>query len=179
MALLAAGMVLLFTWQWSMHAAQERSADYVQTIRTLIPEPQGSVPLSRQDNAMPMLSLDGTDFVGILELPNLDLALPVGGNWGDANRHPCRLDGSVYDGTLQIGGTSQKGQFDAYRDLSVGDTLYFTDMEGNRYAYRISQMRYESHADQTALQQNDAALTLFIKNIYGFDYLIVFCDVMN
>ena len=40
-------------------------------------------------------------------------------------------------------------------------------------------MRYESHADQTALQQNDDALTLFIKNIYGFDYLIVFCDVMN
>ena len=68
--------------------------------------------------------------------------------------------------------------FDFYRELSVGDRVVYTDMEGNRYNFEISGMRYEKHADQAALQHEQAPLTLFIKNIYSFEYLIIFCDVL-
>ena len=54
--------------------------------------------------------------------------------------------------------------------------IVFTDMEGNRYMLEVSNLRYEKHADQATLQRYDAALTLFIKNMYAFEYLIVFCD---
>ena len=101
----------------------------------------------------------------------------MGADWGDPIRCPRRLSGSIYDGTIQIGGTSRTGQFDFFRQISVGDELFFTDMEGNRYSLTVTDLRYESHADQDALTRHDADLTLFIKNIYGFEYIILFCDV--
>ena len=176
--LIVAGVVLLF-WQWSICASQQKSEDYVQTIRTLIPEPQGALLEARRDNTMPVLAIAGTNFAGILEMPKYGASVPVGAEWGAVSKYPCRLSGSIYDRTMNIGGTSQKGQFDFYREISVGDGVFFTDMEGNRFSYEIADICYEKHADQAALQQNDAALTLFIKNIYAFQYIILFCNTAS
>ena len=95
------------------------------------------------------------------------------------NGATCRYNGSIYDSTLQIGATSQKGQYDFYREISVGDTVIFTDVEGNRYTYTVTNLQYESHADQNTLNREKSALTLFIKNVYDFEYLIISCDVLN
>ena len=175
--LLAGAAVLLLFWQVGIHTAERRAETYVHAIRTLIPEPQGAVPEERRDNTMPVLSVKGTDFIGILEMPRHGSALPVCADWGKPHRYPCRFDGSVYNTTLQIGGTSQKGQFDFFREISVGDSVYFTDMEGNRYGFTVADLLYSEHTDQAALHARDAALTLFIKNIYAFEYVIVFCDI--
>ena len=175
--LLVAAAVVMIAWQWRISAAQKRAETYVQTLYTLLPEPQSAVPEARRDNTMPTLSVDGKDFVGILEMPRYGSALPVGAAWGKLSQYPCRFHGSVYDGSLQIGATTQAGQYDFYREISVGDTVYFTDMEGNRYTFFVTDLRYEKHADQVALQREDATLTLFIKNVYAFEYLIVFCNI--
>lgn len=174
--LLAAAAALLFSWQSGIRTSAQRAAACVQTLRMLMPEPQGAFLEERADHTMPVLSLDGTDYIGILELPTHASSLPVCADWGHSSKQPCRFGGSVYDGTVQIGGTSQKGQYDFYREISAGDAVYFTDMTGNRYTYTVKDIRYEKHADQSALNSEDAALVLFIKNIYAFEYVIVFCD---
>lgn len=177
--LLLASLVLLLVWQWGIHSAEQKAAAYVTAIRERIPEPQGAVPEERRDNAMATLSIDGTDFIGFLELPQYQSVLPVGADWGNSAKYPCRLRGSIYDRTMQIGATSQKGQYDFYRDISVGDAVFFTDMEGNRYSYAVTDIRYEKSADQSALQRGEPSLTLFIKNIYDFEYIVIYCDVLN
>ena len=179
LCLLVIAVLLPFIWQWGAWSSEEKMQEYVNTIRTLIPEPQSAIPEARRDNTMPILSLHGTDFVGLLEIPRYGSALPVCANWGKISKHPCRLYGSVYNRTLQIGGTSQKGQYDFYREISAGDAVYFTDMEGNRYAYSVTDIRYERHADQTALQREEAALILFVKNIYAFEYIVIFCNTIG
>jgi sortase A len=151
----------------------------VDTLQGLIPEPQNAIPEERRDNTMSVLSVDGEDFVGIVEIPRYESTLPVCAAWGKASKYPCRFNGSIYDSTMQIGATTQKGQYDFYRELSVGDTVIYTDVEGNRYTFSITGLRSEKHADQAALQREDVPLTLFIKNIYSFEYLIVFCDVSH
>ena len=175
--LLILAAVLLGLWRWNIDKSEERVQYYISTLRALIPEPQNAVPEERRDNTMSALSIDGVDFAGIVELPRYASALPVCADWGKTSKYPCRFSGSIYDGTMQIGATTQKGQYDFYRELSVGDTVLFTDVEGNRYTFTITSLRYEKHADQTALQRVEAALTLFIQNIYSFAYQSVSCDV--
>ena len=174
--LLVLATVVLASWLWGVEASQQRAVNYVHTIRTLIPQPQGAAPEERSDNTMAALSMDGTDFIGILEMPTYGSALPVCADWGESGKYPCRLAGSIYDRTMQIGGTTQKGQYDFYREISVGDTVFFTDMEGNRFSYEVTSIRYAEHADQSALRRDEAALTLFIQNIYGFEYIVIFCN---
>lgn len=176
--LLVGAVVLLALWRWNISSSEKRAQYYVDTLRALIPEPQNAVPEERRDNTMSVLSVDEVDFVGLIELPRYASALPVCADWGKTSKYPCRFSGSIYDGTMQIGATTQKGQYDFYRELSVGDTLIYTDVEGNRYTYVITSLRYEKHVDQAALQQKKTPLTLFIKNVYSFEYLIVFCDVL-
>ena len=177
--LLAVAIGVLIFWQWSIHTSAEKAEYYVNTLRTLLPETQGAVLEERRDNTMSTLCVDGTDFVGLLEIPRYDSVLPVCADWGTPSKYPCQFYGSIYDRTMQIGGTSQKGQYDFYREISVGDAVCFTDMEGNRYTYSVTDVRHEKSADQAALEKKDASLTLFIKNIYALEYIIVFCDVLS
>ena len=177
--LLVVAIVILALWRWNIHKAETQVQYYVNTLRSLIPEPQSAVLEERRDNTMSVLSVDGTDFVGIVEFPRYASVLPVCANWGESSKYPCRFGGSIYDSTMQIGATTQKGQYDFYRELSVGDTVIYTDVEGNQYTFAITSLRSEKHADQAALQHEDVPLTLFIKNIYSFEYLIVFCDVLS
>jgi hypothetical protein len=175
--LIIAAAVTLALWRWNIHNSEKQVQYYVNTLRSLIPEPQAAVPEERRNNTMSVLSVDGIDFVGLLELPRYESVLPVCADWGKTSRYPCHFTGSIYDGTMQLGATTQKGQYDFCRELSVGDTIHYTDVEGNRYTFTITSLGSEKHADQAALQRKEAALTLFIKNIYSFEYLIAFCDV--
>ena len=177
--LIAGALILLFVWQWNIHRSQQTAKELVRVIQEQIPEPQGAVLEERRENAMATLSVNGTDFVGLLELPQYESILPICANGEKTAKYPCRLSGSVYDRTLQIGATSQKGQYDFYRDISVGDPVFFTDMEGNRYAYTVTDVRNEKNADQATLQRKEASLTLLIKNVYAFEYIVLYCDVLN
>ena len=175
--LLVTAIVIFALWQRNIAISERMSESYVKTLRALIPEPKNSVPEERRDNVMPAFSVDEIDFVGIVEMPRYDSVLPICADWGEISKYPCLFGGSIYNRTLQIGATTQSGQYDFYREISVGDTLLFTDMAGNRYTLQVKNLQYEKHIDQTTLSQEDSALTLFIKNIYDFEYLLVFCDL--
>ena len=177
--LVVSGIMVLIYWQWNIHSSIQKTESYVQTLNALIPNPQGAVLEERRDETMSILAVDGIDFVGILEMPRYGSVQPVCASWGHVNKYPCQFSGSVYNGTMQIGVTSQRGQYDFYREISVGDTVFFTDMEGNRYTYEVTNLRYEKNVDQTTLEREDSVLTLFVKNVYDFDYLIVFCNVVH
>lgn len=174
--LLALVVAWLAFWRWNIENSQKKAEIYVDTLQSLIPSVQDSVLQERADNTMSVLSVDSTDFVGIIEIPSYNSALPVSDKWGQTHKYPCRLSGSIYDGTMKIGTATQKGQYDFYRELSVGDRVVYTDMEGNRYNFEISGMRYEKHADQQSLNSEEADLVIFVKNVYAFDYLVIFCS---
>ena len=96
-ALLIIGVLVLTFWQWNINSSIQKSETYVENLRNLIPEPQGAVPEERRDHSMSVLSIDGTDFIGIIEMPRYESALPVCVNWGHITKYPCKFSGSIYD----------------------------------------------------------------------------------
>ena len=174
--LVAAAAVLLL-WNWQISRSAARGEATVGAIQSLLPPVVRAVPEERRDNSMPVLSVDGTDFVGLLEIPRYDSSFAVCNEGDNTHCYPRRIRGSIYNGTLTVGASTQKGQFDFYRELSVGDSVYYTDMEGYRYEFSITSMDYEKRVDQESLSAKEASLILVIQNIYSFESLVVYCNL--
>lgn len=173
--LIAASVLLLVGWQVSANRNAKRMQEHLAALYALIGEPRAAVPEERTNNDMPALNVGSENFAGILEFPVYNAAFPVGADWGESEKYPCRYDGSIYDGSLIIGTTNQKGQLDFAKEISVGSTVFLTDMTGNRFSYRISDIRYGKHADNDTLSECEGDLTVFVKNIYAFEYVILYC----
>ncbi len=173
--LIAAALILVVYAHFSTNRYAAQCAEYVSIVQKMLPTPQSAVPEGRLDNTMPVMAVDGEDIAALLEFPSHDATLPVADRWGDPNTCPRRFDGSVYDDSLIIGGTDRRGQMDFVKEIAVGDTLYVTDMTGNRYAYTVTDIEIARHADKETLQKSDTALTVFIKNSTAFEYFILRC----
>ena len=173
--LILSAMVWLILWQISAQKNTEKIQAYVDMLYELIPDPQASVLEPRTNNTMPSLNVKNENFVAIIEVPMNTASFPVGASWNTNNKYPCRYDGSVYDGTLIIGTTNHKGQFDFVKEITVGNALYITDMTGNRFYYNVTDIQYSNHADNDVLYNNETDLTIFVKNIYALEYIILHC----
>ena len=175
--LIIGALVLLVFWYASAAVYETRCEEYVDTLNEILPDTQNAAPEKRLNNTMPILAAKEKDFVALLEFPAFGSTLPVCNDWGKPNAYPCRFTGSVYNNTLVIGSSDRKGQMDYVKELSVGDSLYITDMTGNRYTYQISDILISKDVDRDTLCSSDAQLTIFVKHSMNFEYTILRCDV--
>lgn len=179
-ALILCAAALTVIWQISMKNAAMRSQEHAALLKQLLPQDRTAVPEVRADNEMPALSLDGVDYVGLVEIPSQDACLPVRSDWARDLPAPCVFSGSLYDGSLVIGAGSQSGQMPFYAQLDSGDVLFFTDMTGCCYAYRINFIEYRDHADAQAFSEHESEITLFIKNQQAVrEYIILYCTTLG
>ncbi len=174
--LIILSLITLAFWQGAAYKNSERNQNYINTLYELIPEPQSAAIESRTNNAMPSLNVGGQNFVAIMELPVNSASFPIGASWSNNRDYPCIYTGSVYDGTLVVGTSNQKGQLEFVKEISVGNTIYITDMTGKRYSFEVCNIQYQKHADNDSLLDGESDLTLFVKNIYAFEYIIIHCN---
>lgn len=175
-ALILCSLVLLLGRQFSLHRSAETAAKHTDTIRRLLPEFTNAAPETRYNNTMPVLSVEKVDYVGLISFPAHDSELPVRAEWNGRLYSPCRYDGSIYDGSLIVGANTQKGQYDFFHEIGVTDTVFFTDMTGNRYSLEVSDILYRTGASESILYSEKSDLTLFIKNLNELrEYIIVYC----
>ena len=165
----------LFSQIWGrQNGANAREA--AQQLLSRMPQTTRGLPHTRQNTAMPVLQLEGMDYVAVLEVPRFDKVLPVANQWnsGELRRQPCRYYGSAWDNTLVIGGSDGKGQLDFITRIDVGTQVFVTDMTGARFAYRVREVERAKKADADTLLAEDG-LTLFARNSYGLEYVILRC----
>lgn len=122
--------------------------------------------------------IHGIPYVGVLEIPALSLELPIVSQWSQANARiaPCRYKGSVYMDDMIICAHNYQSHFGNLPSLSIGDTIRFTDMEGNLFRYRVLEIEV---MDGTAVEQMEAGdwdLTLFTCTIGGKSRFTVRCQ---
>ena len=138
----------------------------VYANRPTLPDTVPAVPV------MPSEELDGSLYIGILEIPSLSLSLPVMENW-DYDKlkiAPCRYTGNLYADDLVIAAHNYASHFGKIGTLSNGAELIFTDMKGEKHIYTVCDLE---QIPGTAVEQmqfgsaDDWDLTLFTCTLNG------------
>ena len=173
--LLAAAAALL-----GMHMTQEKQAaagipSLVKKIEAALPERSAGIMENRANSTMAAVEIDGVDVIGLLELPGRGIKLPVAAEWDSSQQgfRPARFTGSIYDGTLIVGGSSEAGNFDFADQLDAGEEVTFTDMTGKVFRYTVRKINHADNAKAETLADAEDTLTLFVKK--NGTFLIVRC----
>ena len=177
MLILAAVGLMLFSHLGGKNA-QTNAKEIVNKMYTLMPDVKNSAPDGRSNVNMPMLEIDGADFVGIIEAS--ENTLPIYCKWdsSEVTKYPCRYTGSMHDGSLIIGGSDNKGQFDFVKTISNGESIFITDTTGLRFRYTVTDINRTKDVSTEYLSSQDADLILFARNTYSLDYTVILCDLL-
>ncbi len=111
---------------------------------------------------MPVLDVNGTEYIGTLVIPSLNLELPVISEWSyeALETAPCRFSGSAYRDDFVIIAHNYDFHFGKVRNLSTGDLAVFQDISGNFFYYEMAEKEVLQPTDAEKLTQSGDALTL-------------------
>ena len=112
---------------------------------------------------MPTVEVNGQECVGMIEIPALGLKLPVISEWSDAKlkKAPCRYSGSAYLKNMIIAGHNYRTHFSVIKRLNPGDSVVFTDADGNVFSYEVTEIETVGGYDIEKMEDGDWDLTLF------------------
>ena len=118
---------------------------------------------------MPVETINGIDFIGVLRIPALELELPVISEWNYPNLKtaPCRYSGSAYLNNLIICGHNYTSHFGRLKTLSEGDIATFTDIDGNVFIYKMVERETLNPTDIEGMESGNWDLTLFTCTVGG------------
>ncbi|MCD8090050.1 MAG: sortase [Clostridiales bacterium] len=125
------------------------------------------------DMEMPTVEINGSGYIGILEIPSLGLKLPVKGDYSLAGlkEAPCRYSGSVYKDNMIICGHNYNSHFGSLKNLEGGAEVSFTDGDGNLFAYQVVDIVQIDGNDVEGMEESSEAdswdMTLFTCTLSG------------
>ncbi|MCI9348708.1 MAG: sortase [Oscillibacter sp.] len=127
---------------------------------------------------MPVVEIDGYQYIGWLEIPALDLDLPVMDSWSypQLKLSPCRYSGSAYLDNMAIAAHNYKRHFGGLRDLDLGEEVRFTDVDGNLFVYQTAALEQLEPTQTKAVQDSEWDLTLFTCTLGGQFRVALRCE---
>lgn len=190
--ILSALLLLLYNRYEDAHAGQEAenllidieaaiAAQTTDTPAATMPNKGGNTATpspTALDPEMPVVTLDGYEYVGYVEIPVLALKLPVMADW-DYTRlkvAPCRQFGSSRTDDLVIAAHNYENHFGRLKELTKGDTVIFTDMEGIVNTYSVEKIETLKPDEVDAVQNSGYDLVLYTCTKGGKTRVTVFCN---
>lgn len=130
---------------------------------------------------MPEAVIDGERYIGRLNIPALELQLPVLSQWSYAGlkKAPCRYSGSVEGKNLVLLGHNYKSHFGPLERLKTGDEVLFQDMNGTVQHYEVAAINTVKPTETEQITAGEYALTLFTCTYDGQYRTMVGCDVLE
>lgn len=127
---------------------------------------------------MPVVRINGYSYVGYVEIPVLELKLPVLSEWSYDRLQiaPCRQHGSSRTDDLVIAAHNYRTHFGRLKELSEGDTVIFTDMDGIVNTYSIAKIDTIDPYDVDCVLNSEYDLVLYTCTVGGKTRVTVFCN---
>lgn len=123
----------------------------------------------KYSDEMPFIEVDGLKYIGIVNVPKLELSLPVQIDWDydKLKQTPNLYKGNVYDDSMIIMAHSYRRHFGYISQLVPGDEITFTNVNGMVYRYAVTQILKIEGTDIDSMVQTDADITLFTCDYGG------------
>lgn len=127
---------------------------------------------------LPVVMLDGYDYIGVISIPAIDIKLPVMSEWSypKLKISPCREFGSSRTDDLVIAAHNYESHFGKLGSVSVGDNVIFTDMDGVENHYIVQKTDVLQPTDVDAVEHSGYDLVLYTCTYGGKTRIVVFCD---
>lgn len=165
---------------WSESNAGKASDEVLAQMEGMLPARSDAVPdyVLDPNMAMPTFSIDGADYIGIVQIPSLGLQLPVAADWSypQLRTSPCRYSGSAYLDDLVICGHNYSSHFGSLKYLDAGEEVIFTDADGNVFIYEVCLVETMQPTAITEMTSGQWDLTLFTCTIGGQSRVTVRCN---
>lgn len=136
-------------------------------------------PLIDPDMEMPVVTIDGIDYIGKIEIPSVDINLPVASKWSyDVLKvAPGRYSGSAYKDDMVIAAHNYRNHFGRLVGVNPGDTVKFTDVKNHVFEYEITDIEIIDPYDVKEMtEKGDWDLTLFTCTLGGRTRLTIRCE---
>lgn len=179
--LIAAAFALVLYNIWDAGRAKRESDRIGEKLKISISDDGGNYA---DDDGMPTIEIDGYLYIGMIEIPSLDLSLPVMEDW-DYERlkiSPCRYSGSYFTDDMVICAHNYAKHFSPIKKADIGSDVYFTAADGQVYHYQVSNRETVQPAaieDMIDNTKEDWDLTLFTCNTGGRTRCAVRCVRMQ
>ena len=152
-------------------AAPEAPSDSAGDREPLVSDERTVIPdyVLSPNMEMPVETINGIDFIGVLRIQALELELPIISEWNYPNLKtaPCRYSGSAYLNNLIICGHNYTSHFGTLKNLWEGDIATFTDMDGNVFIYKMVERETLNPTDIEGMESGNWDLTLFTCTVGG------------
>lgn len=126
---------------------------------------------------MPTEILGDMEYVGVLEIPALELKLPIADEltYPNLRKAPCRYSGTAYQEDFVIAAHNYEAHFGRLKQLTRGDSVTVTDVDGNQFVYEVAGIEV---LQPTAMDEmeNGWDLTLFTCTLGGRERVTVRCE---
>ena len=157
--------------------SQSQEADSLSQAALAGGEEETPEYLLNPEMEMPVEEIEGNGYIGLLEIPALGLSLPVMSEWSYQNLKlaPCRYSGSAYTGNFTIAGHNYSTHFGPIGGLNAGDSITFTDMQGNCFAYEVQVVETLEVTAVEDMVSEEWDLTLFTCDLSGESRVTVRC----
>ncbi len=178
--LIAAALFLTGYNLFDQMRAQRSAAQAAAQLAERLPQTrQTDVPdyLLTPEMEMPVETIDGVDYVGVLRIPALALELPVINQWSYPllKIAPCRYSGSAYQNNLVLCAHNYASHFGNLKNLHIGDAVTITDMDGNLFTYQVAELETLPPQATEEMENGDWDLTLFTCTVGGQSRVTVRC----
>lgn len=133
---------------------------------------------TKENKTNDTIDIDGTQYIGYLSIPGLELNLPVTKEYSYAslNKAPSVYYGSILNNNLVICGHSYKSHFGNLYKLKKGDTITITDVNNNKYTYQVELIETLSSTDVKEMIESDFDLTIYTCTKDGLKRVTVRCN---
>ena len=185
--ILSALLLLLYNRREDARAGQEAESLLANVEEAIQAQANESItapataPETSSDPEMPVVALEGYEYVGYIEIPTLGLKLPVMAQW-DYDRlkiAPCRQFGSSRTDDLVIAAHNYESHFGRLKELVRGDTVTFTDMEGIINTYSVEKIETLKPESVDAVENSGYDLVLYTCTLGGKTRVTAFCNRKN